>query len=92
MNILRALYDAWLLFFWSVVVWSGGSGHHSYGYALFERWGARQRLNHFLDGGDMKNDWREEEEDEWMRIWAAITGVAIAWTLVACLIMLIDAL
>jgi len=29
------------------------------------------------------------EEDEWMAIWLAITGIALAWALVGCVVMLV---
>jgi hypothetical protein len=52
MTILRALYDAWLVAFWTLVVWSGGPRHHSYGHARWEQWTARQRLGTFLRGNE----------------------------------------
>jgi hypothetical protein len=49
---LTAIFDALRVAFWSFVIWDGGPRHDSYGYAMFARWQARQRLKHFLSGGD----------------------------------------
>jgi hypothetical protein len=29
------------------------------------------------------------EEDEWMGIWFAVTGIVLAWALVGCMVMLV---
>jgi hypothetical protein len=48
----RSLFDCWLVAFWSFVCWCGGPLHPSYGYSKLQWFLARERLRHFLHGGD----------------------------------------